>query len=85
MKKAKAEPKRNLLDYSPAPKLLAAPVSYTYHVAYYYAAKNGTGYGAMQINRNFAIRNSEDISGICDFIAARNRFKTVVLLNWILL
>lgn len=64
--------------------LLAAPLSYNYHVAYAFA---GGGFGCIQITRSQAIRNSDDIDSVRVLIEQTNHWKpkSVVILNWILL
>ena len=85
--KSKAAIEKQHLLIHPKPRaLLAAPVRYTYHVAYYFQdLEDKTGWGTIQISRNFAIRNADDIAEAGEFIRARNNFKQVLLFNWILL
>jgi hypothetical protein len=75
-----------VLSSKTPPTLLAAPITYLYHVVYFYQTKRGeTGNGTMQIQRNLPISNCEQINSVMDFIKQETGFAKVGLLNWILL
>ena len=66
--------------------LLAAPITYRYHVAYFWTdRKGGTGWGTIHMERNLPISDFEQIESVCDYIKDRNCFTKVGLVNWILL
>lgn len=54
-----------------------------YFVSYYFAGRKGdNGYGQMSINRPTLIRGCLDLQEIAEFIRQKNKFKSVVILNW---
>jgi len=59
---------------------------YSYHVAYNFGTKDGgNGFGTMNVRRNRKINNSTEVKTVQEFIEKETGFKTIVVLNWILL
>lgn len=64
-----------------APMLLAAPINYTYYIAYQYAGGFGCSVRVLAIPLN----TWNQIQTTAKLIAAENKLKNVIITNWILL
>ena len=66
----------------PAPKLLAAKITYHYYITY--AHENG--FGCMTVTLDYPINNWERINIVIENIKSRHRIKgDLILTYWILL